>query len=167
MKTVRKGKSWCGYKVDPVSYKHTQGPPDAVYEFIKPVFEQLSNRTLLSKCLHGTTQNNNECLNKLIWDRCSKEYFVERDVVEAVCSAVGHFNNGKIAVVKLFGALGIPAGRFTTQACIATDGVRVKKSIEKSCDRSKKRRKVMRAIKKGFQDDLNAQEGQTYERGGF
>ena len=53
--------------------------------------------------MHGKTQNVNECLNKLIWDRCNKEYYVEADVIEdAVFSAISHFNDGRISVVKLF-----------------------------------------------------------------
>ena len=81
------------------------------YDVIKPLFDKLYDRNLLSKCLLGTNQNANDCLNKLIWDRCSKEYFVESDVVEeVVCSAIGHFNDGKITVVHMFGVLGIPAG---------------------------------------------------------
>ena len=40
-----------------------------------------------------------------------KEYFVESYVIEeAVSRAVGHFNDDKITVVHMFGALGMPAG---------------------------------------------------------
>ena len=58
-------RSWCGYKRDPASYKHKKGQPMDIVNFIKPVFDDLSSSQLLEKCLHGRTQNNNECLNKL------------------------------------------------------------------------------------------------------
>ncbi|KAG1662100.1 4-coumarate--CoA ligase-like 9 [Nymphon striatum] len=74
----------------PESYKHIKGLPDPVMGFIQPVFDSLSSTELLGKCLHGKSQNTNECLNKLIWDRCNKEYFVEN----ATCCAVSHFNDG-------------------------------------------------------------------------
>ena len=88
-------------------------------------------------------------------------------VEEAVCSAVGHFNDGKITVVHMFGALGIPAGRFTIQACKAEDFTRIRKSEDRSHDSSKTRRKIIRSPKKGFHDDMTAQEGITYEKGSF
>ena len=56
--------SWCKYKADPENYKHKNGLPLAVVNFIKPVFEDLADEKLLEKCLHGKTQNSNECLNK-------------------------------------------------------------------------------------------------------
>uniref|UniRef100_A0A0B7BM13 Uncharacterized protein n=1 Tax=Arion vulgaris TaxID=1028688 RepID=A0A0B7BM13_9EUPU len=57
---------------------HKNGLPDAVIKFIETVFKDLVDENLLRKCIHGKTQNTNECLNKLIWDRCPKEYFVEK-----------------------------------------------------------------------------------------
>ena len=55
-----------GSKKNPETYKHKKGLPKAIVHFIKSVFQDLSKESLLSKCLHGKTQNVNECLNKLI-----------------------------------------------------------------------------------------------------
>lgn len=74
--------SWCKFKSDPENYKHKHGLPECVLKFILPIFNDLADETLLRKCLHGKTQNNNECLNKMIWDRCSKEFFVEKEAIE-------------------------------------------------------------------------------------
>ena len=158
--------SWCKYKMDPDTYKHKHGLPTSVVKFIKPVFEDLSDEKLLRKCLHGKTQNVNECLNKLIWDRCSKEYYVEKDTVEeAVYSAVAYFNDGASAVVKLCECLGIQ-GHYTLRASHAKDSDRIAKSSYKSKDNTKQRRKTLRAIKKGFQDKAEATEGDMYSNGG-
>ena len=46
------------------------------------MFVDLSDGSLLSKCLHGQTQNNNECLNGVIWKKCSKDIFVSRKFLE-------------------------------------------------------------------------------------
>uniref|UniRef100_A0A0B7BM11 Mutator-like transposase domain-containing protein n=1 Tax=Arion vulgaris TaxID=1028688 RepID=A0A0B7BM11_9EUPU len=79
--------SWCKYKLNPEKYRH--GLPQAVMDFIQPVFTDLANEDLLRKCLHGKTQNSNETLNKLVWQRCSKEVYVERETIEeAVFSAI-------------------------------------------------------------------------------
>ena len=74
-------KSWCGYKRDQSTYKHKNGIPKCIVDFIKPVFDDLSNKELLSKCTHGLTQNVNECLNGLIWDRCPKSTYVEQETL--------------------------------------------------------------------------------------
>ena len=53
------------------------------------LFQDLSSKDLLRKCLHGTTQNNNEALNGIIWLKCPKEVYVERFTLElGVCSAI-------------------------------------------------------------------------------
>ena len=55
----------------------------------------LSSDTLLRKCLHGETQNANECLNFIVWTRCPKNTFVSKPVFQmAIHSAVLHFNDG-------------------------------------------------------------------------
>ncbi|XP_074656686.1 uncharacterized protein LOC141909901 [Tubulanus polymorphus] len=35
--------SWCGFKRDNSTYKHSHGLPDAVYQFLTPMFDELSN----------------------------------------------------------------------------------------------------------------------------
>ena len=68
---------WRGIKRDRKSYKHRNSFSKSIVEVIEPVFNDLSNPTLLQKCTHGLTQNVNECLNGLIWDRCPKTTYVE------------------------------------------------------------------------------------------
>jgi hypothetical protein len=86
--------SWCKYKLNPDKYTHKNGLPQAVMDFIRPVFTDLAKEDLLRRCLHGKTQNNNEALNKLIWERCSKEVYVERETIEeAVLSAISYLKD--------------------------------------------------------------------------
>ena len=69
---------------------------------IKPVFMDLSDDNLLTKCLHGQTQNNNESLNGVIWKRCPKDVFVGRSTLEmGVASAVISFNDGQSGILKV------------------------------------------------------------------
>jgi hypothetical protein len=49
---------------------------------IKPIFIRLSSNELLSKCLDGETQNQNESINGMIWNRIPKNIFVGFDVLE-------------------------------------------------------------------------------------
>ena len=144
--------SWCRYATD-TNFKHKHGLPESVLELVEPIYDALSTPELLGKCLHGKTQNNNECLNKLIWDRCTKKQFVSSLVIEdAVCSAVSYFNDGNISVQKLFGELCIPIGHFTAAQLAADDRSRLYFARRKSLDPIKKQRKILRAKKKHTQD---------------
>ncbi|GFW48851.1 uncharacterized protein TNCV_3900491 [Trichonephila clavipes] len=77
--------SWCYYqralsfgKKPNEKYK---GLSNEVLNTIKPTYFELCTKELLTKnyyllCLHGKTQNSNECLNGVIWQRVPKEVFV-------------------------------------------------------------------------------------------
>ena len=91
---------------------------------------------------------------------------MEKDTVEeAVYSAVAYFNDGASAKVKLFQCLGIE-GHYKLRARKAKDTERIAKSTYKSLEYTKKRRKTLRAVKKGFQDKAEATEGDMYPAGG-
>ena len=68
--------SWCKWESDQITEKETYKAkiilPSAIKTLIKPIFVHLSNDSLLEKCLHHKTQNVNESLNGLIWNRCPK-----------------------------------------------------------------------------------------------
>lgn len=79
---------------------------------LKPIFTRLSDRTLLSRCQGGYTQNQNESLNNVLWSHCLKTkccgYF---KVHLAVCDIITHFNcgaAGKPAVMKKMGIKASP-----------------------------------------------------------
>lgn len=157
--------SWCKYKVNPGKYTHKNGLPQAVMDFIQPVFNDLAKEDLLRKCLHGKTQNNNEALNKLIWERCTKEVYVERETIEeAVFSAISYFNDGAVSIVHLFERLGF-FGYHTKKLSTKRDMLRISGSVKKSQEKTKRRRKTLRALNKGFKDTATAVEGDLYSTG--
>ncbi|CAB4006174.1 Hypothetical predicted protein [Paramuricea clavata] len=85
-----------------------------IVKLIEPIFADLSKPDLLRKCTHGLTQNVNECLNGMIWDRCPKTTYVEQETVAlATYLAVLKFNDGDISFLKIFEALDITPGVFT------------------------------------------------------
>ena len=51
--------SWCGFQHDRNSFKHGSGLPDNVIAKVKPLFQMLSEDSLLEKFLHGKSQNQN------------------------------------------------------------------------------------------------------------
>ena len=140
--------SWCGYNRNKDTFRHVHGLPDALIGVIEPIYDDL-----LCKCLHGMTQNNNECLNKLIWDRCPNETFVSRLVIEdATYSAVSYFNDGSTSIKSMLCELKLVPGHFTIADLHKADDIRIYFAKRKSLQTSKKRRKILRAKKKNFQD---------------
>ena len=90
--------TWCKYqkaKLDGKDFVDEPGIAIVVRDLILPVFTDLSKPELLKECRHGKTQNNNECLNGVVWERLPKDIFVGRKVFEiGICSAIGNFNVG-------------------------------------------------------------------------
>ncbi|XP_068672674.1 uncharacterized protein [Montipora foliosa] len=110
--------SWCGFQRDRNTFKHGPGLPDAVIARVKPVYQRLSEDTLLNKCLHGKTQNQNEAVNGMVWERIPKEVFVGMDLLEfGLFDAINHFNIGARAVLLLLEALKIVPGKYTEEGC--------------------------------------------------
>ena len=82
------------------TYKRGPGLP-----ILKPIFEELSHEDLLSKYLHGLTQNQNESFNAMIWDRLPKSKYVSLTPLQfGVYDAVANFNIyiGRKASVLIF-----------------------------------------------------------------
>lgn len=145
--------SWCRYQQDRANktklHKHGAGLPKEVIKLVKPIYQRLSDSSLLEKCLHGKTQNQNEALNGLIWQRIPKEVFVHKNTMElGVYDAVSHFNMGSKAIIDLLNLLNITPGKYTEAACQLEDKSRVSLAEYKSTSKVKKRRKVIRGLKK-------------------
>ena len=91
--------SWCSYNKDQATGENTYvgniNLSKWIHDIINPVFLNLSDNVLLSKCLHGETQNVNEGFNQIIWLKCPKANYVERQTLEiGVYSAVLQYNEG-------------------------------------------------------------------------
>jgi len=126
--------------------------PPFVLEEIKPVFETLTADSLLSKCLHGGTQNNNESFHRIIWLLCPKVQFVQKPRLElAVNCAVLQFNDGGTALAAVYDILGIPIGKQLVMHTHKKDLQRIKAS--------KRRATYQRATKARRPDKSDYQAG--------
>lgn len=128
---------WCKYKNRRRStpFKHQKPLPAAVGQAILPLFQRLSEETLLEKCVGGYTQNQNEALNNLIWSFCTKAGYAGAKTVEsAVGMAICIFNNGYTAIQRIASRLGVSPGRNLTRYLSRLDTARVK-GAEKRCHR--------------------------------
>ena len=88
--------TWCKYeaaKLNSTNYIDKLGLPIIIRNIILTTFKELSDETLLEKCLHGSTQNNNECIIGDIWKQIPKDILGGRIVLEiGVRSVVLSFN---------------------------------------------------------------------------
>ena len=96
----RTADSWCKYQSGKITGKNAYVEritiDKAVYDVKALIFshKDLGSEALLSKCLHGETQNVNESLDNLIWTRCPKRIYVGNFVLKtAVASAVICYND--------------------------------------------------------------------------
>ena len=76
--------SWCFWqralskKEDPGSHTDHETLPAVVAKQLVPVFNRLTNQSLLQHCARGQPQNSNEALHNLIWEICPKLKYVGR-----------------------------------------------------------------------------------------
>ena len=65
--------SWCLYQKGKINatntYKVREELPVNARQLVHPIYKGLTKPEVLSKCLHGKTQNANESLNGMIWKR--------------------------------------------------------------------------------------------------
>ena len=163
--------SWCGWQRAKATknylYKHRIFLPKAVMDEVLPIYKDLTDRNLLSRCLESYTQNSNESLNNLIWARCPKQVYQGRKVVElCTASAITHFNDGASSVARVLERLQICPGKNTNSAINKLDERRIQLSSKKCAEKIRRRRKQLRSIKKGLWDKEKEKEGSIYEAGG-
>ena len=73
----------------------------------------LSSDDLLKECLHGRTENANEAINQIIWNKCPTNIIVERIVLETtVSAAVIRFNDGFCGLVSVLLKMGVIPGKY-------------------------------------------------------
>ena len=62
--------SWCKWQQDEATGTSTHYDsnclPEVFFEVLKPTFMTLSDPKLLERCVLGTTQNSNECVNSMV-----------------------------------------------------------------------------------------------------
>ena len=108
--------SWCDWQRlkaenQQEEYVPTDSLPLAVYDVVKPIWVQLTDKSLLQGCLCGATQNRNEAWNGMLWGMCPKSKFASTEVVQ-ICAALTciRLNHGSSVYGDVLEELGIPGG---------------------------------------------------------
>lgn len=142
--------SWCKFNKDCTNktsqYKQDHRLPEVFRSELLPIFTRLSKNDLLSRCLDGMTQNQNESINAVLWSKCPKTKFCGKRRVEiAVCETIGVFNIGAAAKADLMRSVGVTPGRNMLKGLRNQDSKRIVSSNQKVSkvyiiDKKKKRR---------------------------
>ena len=145
--------SWCLYQKDKINgtntYKVREELSINARQLVYPIYKDLTKPEKLRKCLHRKTQNANESLNGMIWERLPKIRDCGPSKLEmGVIDAVANFNYGSKASMDIFKYLNIVPGAYMETMCIALNTKRISLSSYKGLGTSKKRTKVLRAQKK-------------------
>lgn len=168
-----RSESWCGAMRDKANttnkYKHGPGiPTNIVVKHLKPIYQDLTSDTLLKKCLHGKTQNQNESFNGMVWERVPKTRYVALEKLEfGFYDAVANFNYGRKATLDILCELKLEPGNYTVNHCDQLNKARIANANYKATDSARKNRKIIRGKKKSNEDKNKQKEGVSYEPGGF
>ena len=119
---------------------NTKCLPSISREELRPIFERLSSKTLLLRCLKGFTQNQNEALNNTLWAKCSWG-----QLENAVGAAVLLWNRGAASMGSVLERVGVQELGWNTAAGYRSENKARIESMAVKCSSSyRKRRKQLR-----------------------
>ena len=67
--------------------------PKEKLEYLRAVYKDLANPSLLNRCLKGATQNPNESIHSRVWNKCSKAKFCGRMRLHFIAKLTALENN--------------------------------------------------------------------------
>ena len=78
----------------------------------------MTGDTLLRNCLQEKTQNQNESLNGMVWERIPKTSYTALEKLEfGVLDAIANFNCGRTATLDILCQLKLNPGVYTVSRC--------------------------------------------------
>lgn len=163
--------SWCKWqqakeegKLD--SFVHKNKVPVVCMEAIKCVYERLTSRELLERCLGGFTQNSNESFNNNIWTILTKRTFSGMAILQlGVKLAVIKFNDGAAGVLDVLEEVGCKLGSNSINGALKQDNKRINDSERKSLQATLEVRRKKRRQRIQDQEDNERAEGAVYAAG--
>lgn len=132
---------WCKYMQNTAAGEEFIHPPPLepeVQEAVKTVYESLTDKELLTRCLGKNNQNNNECYNSCLWQLAPKHAFVGKETLEiAAWISISVFNDGAITLINILKTMNVKIGAYSVDHCQKTDKQRMKQSARRSSESSK------------------------------
>lgn len=93
-----------------------------MFKVLLPIYEDLSNDSLLTRSIGGYTHNTNESYNNLIWRIAPKIAFSGMEIVEMTTYlATCIFNNGYQVLLQFLEQLHVQVGERAMAVCAEKD----------------------------------------------
>lgn len=164
--------SWCEWRKakaanNLASFKHpARLINDNVEKHIRPIYEDLSNDDLLTRCLGGHTQNSNESFNSIVWRLNPKHVNSGYKIVEIAANmATGIFNEGYSAVLSTMQLLDIVIGQQCKNFADTVDAERITRENRRASLSSKEARTARRSESLRQNEFFEEEEGLLYGPG--
>lgn len=157
--------SWCSWQKSKAlgtlsTYEHKPPMDEDVFKAIKPIYKELSSDELLSRCLGGYTQNQNESFNAVVWSIAPKTVSSGKTVLDiATDIAAITFNEGLSGLYSIYDALGITVGRTLFDYCMESDANRIKAAEHSISEIEKTARRSLTSARKELEDKNTTLEG--------
>lgn len=161
--------SWCKFRVaESRGLEYTHPPPlDAtVAKYIFPIFEDLSRKDLLERCLGGHTQNANESFNATVWRLAPKHLHCGRKIIDiAAWIAAGIFNEGYLSVLRIMSSMDITIGPVCREIASRNDENRTKSQERRSRSLEQPATKLVKQQQLQRNELFEEEEGLSYRAG--
>lgn len=145
--------SWCRHKAAEAKGepqpKHRYNLPGYVAEAMLPVYQRLSQASLLQRCLGAKTQNASESFHSVLWSLMPKEQHASLIAVEtALHEAVLRYNAGCYrATREISVSVGLTPGHLALQRAAEKDALRMNKASKRKQEKTEKRQRRERVGK--------------------
>ena len=166
--------SWCFWQralaksIKPGSHNDHETVPTDIGKRMVPIFQRLSEESLLQRCTRRGTQNQNESLHNLIWRLCPKINFAGRKTIEtSVLLSLCQFSMGATFKESLCKVLGIIPGEFLKEGTRRKSIKRLSKAEVANSEAARKRRKQLKYKRSSQEQKTKTSEGETYAAGAF
>ena len=110
--------SWCKFWqskfIENVSYNDSNRLPNVFLKELEPIFTTLTDKSLLSRCLMGLTQNQNESINAILWKHCPKTWFCGKRRIEiGIFNTIIELNSEATTTAIVYESSGVQPGTVT------------------------------------------------------
>lgn len=142
--------SWCRHRAAEAKRepqpKHKHSLPDYVAAAMLPIYERLSQKSLLQRCLGAKTQNASESFHSILWSLMPKEQHSSLIAVEtALHEAVLRYNAGCCKATQVISdSIGLQPGHLAIQRAREKDALRLKKNSKRHQEKMEARQKKKR-----------------------
>ncbi|KAH8025539.1 hypothetical protein HPB51_009479 [Rhipicephalus microplus] len=142
--------SWCRHRAAEAKRepqpKHKRSLPDYVAAAMLPIYERLSQKSLLQRCLGAKTQNASESFHSILWSLMPKEQHSSLIAVEtALHEAVLRYNAGCCKATQVISdSIGLQPGHLAIQRAREKNALCLKKNSKRHQEKMKARQKKKR-----------------------